>query len=101
MYVFLKSETTSFREATAYLFTVGFYDPDGKWIAESDHDMLDEAAARVNYLNGGRGGPGFCLVCGNLMKCGCLDDEQADHAKDAAEALRIGRLPKLQMDDDQ
>lgn len=36
------------------LWTVGFYDPDGKWHAESDHDAPDKAAARVNYLNGGQ-----------------------------------------------
>lgn len=34
------------------LFTVGFYKPNGKWVAESDHDTRDEAAARVAYLNG-------------------------------------------------
>jgi hypothetical protein len=36
-----------------YLFTVGFYDPDGKWHPESDHDSPEEAAKRVHYLNGG------------------------------------------------
>ena len=35
------------------LFTVGFYDPDGKWHSESDHDSKEDAAARVHYLNGG------------------------------------------------
>lgn len=34
------------------LRTVGFYDPDGKWNAESDHDTDEQAAARVSYLNG-------------------------------------------------
>lgn len=34
------------------LFTVGFYDPKGKWHPESDHKTADEAAARVAYLNG-------------------------------------------------
>ncbi len=45
-YVYLKSEPQ--------LYTVGFYNPDGKWIAESDHDSSDEAARRVAYLNGDR-----------------------------------------------
>jgi hypothetical protein len=40
-------------ESGHYLFTVGFYDPAGKWIPESDHDTRAEAAARVHYLNGG------------------------------------------------
>lgn len=34
------------------LLTVGFYDPAGKWHADSDHDTRDNAAARVAYLNG-------------------------------------------------
>lgn len=35
------------------LYTVGFFEPDGTWHSESDHSTRDEAAARVNYLNGG------------------------------------------------
>lgn len=46
MYVYIKSEPG--------LWTAGFYSPDGKWISESDHNSTDAAAARVNYLNGGR-----------------------------------------------
>ena len=32
---------------------VGFYEPGGKWVAESDHTEIRSAAARVHYLNGG------------------------------------------------
>ena len=35
------------------LFTVGFYDPEGKWEPESDHHDAEAAAERVRYLNGG------------------------------------------------
>ena len=35
------------------LWTVGFYDPDGKWQPESDHKDPEAAARRVHYLNGG------------------------------------------------
>ena len=35
------------------LYTVGYYDPDGKWEPESDWDTTEEAAKRVHYLNGG------------------------------------------------
>lgn len=35
------------------LWTVGFYEPDGLWEPESDHDKAEKAAAHVNYLNGG------------------------------------------------
>lgn len=44
MYVYLKSE--------AGCWTVGFYDPSGKWHSESDHASADKAARRVAYLNG-------------------------------------------------
>ena len=36
------------------LWTVGFYDPQGKWHSESDHSSTESAAARCNYLNGGK-----------------------------------------------
>jgi hypothetical protein len=35
------------------LWTVGFYDPAGKWQPESDHGSSEEAAKRVAWLNGG------------------------------------------------
>lgn len=36
------------------LWTVGFYSPDGEWNADNDYAKREDAAARVNYLNGGR-----------------------------------------------
>jgi hypothetical protein len=45
MYVYIQSEPG--------LWTVGFYKPSGEWMPESDHDSKIEAAARVNWLNGG------------------------------------------------
>jgi len=45
MYVYIKTEPT--------LWTVGFYDPQGKFQPESDHETPGEAAARVCVLNGG------------------------------------------------
>ena len=47
MYVYIQSQYNP------ALFTVGHYDPDGRWIPESDHTDSEAAAARVNYLNGG------------------------------------------------
>lgn len=44
-YVYIRSESN--------LWTVGFYDPNGKWNPESDHDNSEDAAKRVHYLNGG------------------------------------------------
>ncbi len=47
-WVYIKSEPN--------LFTVGFYDPQGKWQPESDHDTSESAAERVHYLNGAENG---------------------------------------------
>ena len=46
-YVYIRSEPG--------LWTVGFYDPSGKWHPESDWNSTMEAAKRVHYLNGGNG----------------------------------------------
>jgi hypothetical protein len=46
MYVYIRSEPG--------LWTVGFYDPTGKWQAESDHETSEGAARRVAFLNGNR-----------------------------------------------
>lgn len=45
MYVHIKSEPS--------LWTVGHYDPLGKWHPDSDHDDEDSARQRVAQLNGG------------------------------------------------
>ena len=37
-----------------HLWTVGFYDPKGKWEPESDHSTAKDAAQRVHWLNGGK-----------------------------------------------
>ncbi|MFO0898982.1 MAG: hypothetical protein U0836_16280 [Pirellulales bacterium] len=44
MYVYIDSEPG--------LYTVGFYDPAGKWQPESDHADREAAARRVAWLNG-------------------------------------------------
>jgi hypothetical protein len=33
---------------------VGFYNPKGEWIPESDHESKEEAAKRAHWLNGGK-----------------------------------------------
>ena len=48
MYVYIRSEPG--------LWVVGFYDPDGEWNPESDHDNPEKAADRVAWLNGSKGG---------------------------------------------
>ena len=44
MYVYIKSKPE--------LWTVGFYNPKGEWIPESDHADKESAAKRVAFLNG-------------------------------------------------
>jgi len=39
---------------TGDCYTVGFYDPIGKWYSDSDHFSKESAAKRVHYLNGGK-----------------------------------------------
>lgn len=34
-------------------WVVGFFCPDGTWVADGVYDDREKAAARVNYLNGG------------------------------------------------
>jgi hypothetical protein len=42
-----------YRQTEPGLWTVGFYDPQGRWQPESDHASRDAAADRVHWLNGG------------------------------------------------
>lgn len=39
------------------VWTTGFYDPDGQWQGDEDFSSREDAATRVNYLNGGAGIP--------------------------------------------
>jgi len=45
MWVYIRSEPG--------LWTVGFYNPNGKWQTDGDFDTREDAAERVHYLNGG------------------------------------------------
>jgi hypothetical protein len=38
-------------------WSVGFYTPTGAFYPDSDHTKREDAAQRVNYLNGGNGFP--------------------------------------------
>lgn len=61
-----------YKQSEPELSTVGFYQPDGAWCAESDHGSTAEAAARVNFLNGGPGiagaVPGDSALGKNLLE---------------------------------
>jgi len=46
MYVYLHTESNP------DLWTVGFYNPEGKFIPESDHSDKEEAFKRTAYING-------------------------------------------------
>ena len=55
MCVYILSEKAGHGGADNDLYTVGFYDPNGKFQPESDWNTKYKAAERVNYLNGGEG----------------------------------------------
>ena len=48
MWVYIKTESL--------LWTVGFYDPTGKFRTDSDWDNRDDARKRCSYLNGNADG---------------------------------------------
>lgn len=50
MYVYIHSEHSADHD----LYTVGYYDPSGKFQTDSDHSTKEEAANRVIVLNGGK-----------------------------------------------
>jgi hypothetical protein len=52
MYVYEQTEFAGRDGATNHLYTVGHYDPTGKWHSESDHSTREQAAARVRWLHG-------------------------------------------------
>jgi len=58
-----------YREIKENLYTVGFYTPDGDWIAVSDHTEDVDAIERVHYLNGGM------APSHDLMLNGCIQTE--------------------------
>ena len=69
MYVYIQSERPGWYPNATHpnkvyltnsLWTVGFYDPTGQWIPESDYNSTKEAAERVAYLNG----KSECRSCG-------------------------------------
>lgn len=59
-----------YRQAEPNCYTVGFYDPNGDWQPESDHQDREVAALRCNYLNGGSAsiGPEIERLAGAAME---------------------------------
>ena len=56
MYIYIKMGDTY--EVGYYLIKYNHsHEPYNQWYMESDHRTIREAAARVNYLNGGTGQP--------------------------------------------
>lgn len=51
-----------YKQTESGMFTVGHYDPKGNWCADSDHPTKEQAATRVNYLNGGGSNAGVSAV---------------------------------------
>jgi hypothetical protein len=53
MYVYVFFPNNLCRATSEAIFVVGFYNPKGEWVPESDHESKEAAAERVHYLNGG------------------------------------------------
>lgn len=51
----MSATTWVYIQSEPNLWTVGFYDPNGKWNPESDWDNKESAQKQVHYLNGGGG----------------------------------------------
>ncbi len=45
--------TWVYQQSEPRLWTVGFYEPSGRWHPESDHATPERAAGRCHWLNGG------------------------------------------------
>jgi hypothetical protein len=53
MAVVLTTAHADRNEDGTHLYTVGFFDPKGVWVAESDYPTPERGAQRVHFLNGG------------------------------------------------
>lgn len=54
MWVYLHTDTTYDDEGAVHrTYTVGFFDPDGRWYADDDFLTREAARMRIHYLNGG------------------------------------------------
>lgn len=45
--------TWVYKKTEPMLWTVGFFDPQGKWWTDGDYDNQQDAARRTHFLNGG------------------------------------------------
>lgn len=84
MYTYIQSEYSP------DLYTVGFYTPDGKWIAESDHTSKETAAQKTAYLNGGGGAQAWI----NQLREENTELKQATTLKHLA-AFRMNATPEV------
>lgn len=50
MYIYKQSD--EFKDFGNRLYSVGYYDPKGKWICEGIYEFSEDAASRVAWLNG-------------------------------------------------
>lgn len=55
-----------YKQSEPFLWTVGFYNPAGRFEAESDHSDSESAANRVSYLNGS---PDTNAIAACLSEC--------------------------------
>lgn len=80
MYVYIRSEPQ--------LWTVGYYDPSGKWQSESDHGSRVEAAERVHWLNGDNEGTTVMGIVSEYDMALSPEDDNWPNDEDMIEHLR-------------
>lgn len=94
--------THTYKRSEPGLWTVGYYDPAGKWEPESDHASPEEAAQRVNRLNGGKSGTTVHIAEGLVIKTGDtlvlrLDNDVDEDEGWAAKAAVERALPGVRV----
>lgn len=94
------------------LWTVGGYDPAGRWQPESDHDSPQEAAQRVAWLNGSGEPPAAAagllltprdrlLLLAALADAAAYRDDRAGTCCEACESADAGACDEHADDADQ
>jgi hypothetical protein len=88
-----------YKQVESGMWEVGYYDPDGYWQPESEHDNANAASQRVHYLNAGVSLPIFYAYLQielNLWQVGYYDPRGngRERATRGPQRARKGSLPQ-------
>jgi hypothetical protein len=91
-----------YKQVESGMWEVGYYDPDGYWQPESEHDNANAASQRVHYLNAGVSLPIFyaylqielnLVASGLLRSAGAMAERERPGHPTALRASK-GSLPQ-------